>query len=239
MTQEELDSLLGSDMDDVAQGQEQENTEESASEDLGEDSIAQADPTIKSEAKAHDFSIEQDVSWPPPPPTAEHKVVHQLDDVTRDSEIKATEMFDKLEKINNLDADIEDAFGEIQQFIDSQEELLQKLHAKFPDFHTFNEQLEAAAKVKSNVQKVSDSLQEIANISLDAMEAMQYQDIHRQKIERVINIMRALARYMSSLFEGKIDDNKRVSSAVHIQGDKTENVVNESDIEALIANFGK
>lgn len=39
-----------------------------------------------------------------------------------------------------------------------------------------------------------------------AMDAMQYQDIHRQKIERVINVMRALSRYMSSLFEGKIDD---------------------------------
>ncbi|MBD5166111.1 chemotaxis protein [Helicobacter sp.] len=231
MTQEELESLLGSDMDDVTQ-ENQEEGEES------EDSSLE-DPTIKSEAKADDFSIEQDISWPPPPPTAEHKVVHQLDDVTRDSEIKATEMFDKLEKINNLDADIEDAFSEIQQFITSQEELLQKLHTKFPDFHTFSEQLETATKVKSNVQKVSDSLQEIANISLEAMEAMQYQDIHRQKIERVINIMRALARYMSSLFEGKIDDSKRVSSAVHIQGDKTENVVNENDIEALIANFGK
>lgn len=231
MTQEELESLLGSDMDDVTQ-ENQEEGEES------EDSTLE-DPTIRSEAKADDFAIEQDISWPPPPPTAEHKVVHQLDDVTRDSEIKATEMFDKLEKINNLDADIEDAFGEIQQFIASQEELLQKLHTKFPDFHTFSEQLEVATKVKSNVQKVSDSLQEIANISLEAMEAMQYQDIHRQKIERVINIMRALARYMSSLFEGKIDDSKRVSSAVHIQGDKTENVVNENDIEALIANFGK
>lgn len=231
MTQEELESLLGSDMDDVTQ-ENQEAGEES------EDSSLE-DPTIRSEAKSADFAIEQDVSWPPPPPTAEHKVVHQLDDVTRDSEIKATEMFDKLEKINNLDADIEDAFSEIQQFITSQEELLQKLHTKFPDFHTFSEQLETATKVKSNVQKVSDSLQEIANISLEAMEAMQYQDIHRQKIERVINIMRALARYMSSLFEGKIDDNKRVSSAVHIQGDKTENVVNENDIEALIANFGK
>ncbi len=231
MTQEELESLLGSDMDDVTQENQEEGGE-------SEDSNVK-DPTIKSEAKSDDFSIEQDISWPPPPPTAEHKVVHQLDDVTRDSEIKATEMFDKLEKINNLDADIEDAFSEIQQFITSQEELLQKLHTKFPDFHTFSEQLEMATKVKSNVQKVSDSLQEIANISLEAMEAMQYQDIHRQKIERVINIMRALARYMSSLFEGKIDDSKRVSSAVHIQGDKTENVVNENDIEALIANFGK
>lgn len=236
MTQEELDSLLGSDMDDIAQGNQEQ---EAGSENQENSSAALEDPTIKDEAKAEDFLIEQDVSWPPPPPTAEHKVVHQLDDVTRDSEIKATEMFDKLEKINNLDADVEEAFAEIQQFIASQEELLQKLHTKFPDFHTFNEQLEKATKVKANVQTISDSLQEIANISLDAMEAMQYQDIHRQKIERVINIMRALARYMSSLFEGKIDDSKRVSSAVHIQGDKTENVVNESDIEALIANFGK
>lgn len=236
MTQEELDSLLGSDMDDIAQGNQEQ---EAGSENQEGSRVALEDPTIKDEAKAEDFLIEQDVSWPPPPPTAEHKVVHQLDDVTRDSEIKATEMFDKLEKINNLDADVEEAFAEIQEFIISQEELLQKLHTKFPDFHTFNEQLEKATKVKANVQTISDSLQEIANISLDAMEAMQYQDIHRQKIERVINIMRALARYMSSLFEGKIDDNKRVSSAVHIQGDKTENVVNESDIEALIANFGK
>ena len=167
MTQEELDSLLGSDMDDIAQGsQEQENQEESLENSTLED------PTIKSEAKADDFSIEQDVSWPPPPPTAEHKVVHQLDDVTRDSEIKATEMFDKLEKINNLDADIEDAFGEIQQFITSQEELLQKLHVKFPDFHTFNEQLEAVTKVKTDVQKVSDCLQEISNISLKRWETI-------------------------------------------------------------------
>lgn len=236
MTQEELDSLLGSDMDDIAQGNQEQ---EAGSENQEGSRVALEDPTIKDEAKAEDFLIEQDVSWPPPPPTAEHKVVHQLDDVTRDSEIKATEMFDKLEKINNLDTDVEEAFAEIQEFIISQEELLQKLHTKFPDFHTFNEQLEKATKVKANVQTISDSLQEISNISLDAMEAMQYQDIHRQKIERVINIMRALARYMSSLFEGKIDDNKRVSSAVHIQGDKTENVVNESDIEALIANFGK
>jgi len=236
MTQEELDSLLGSDMDDIAQGNQEQ---EAGSENQEGSRVALEEPTIKGEAKAEDFLIEQDVSWPPPPPTAEHKVVHQLDDVTRDSEIKATEMFDKLEKINNLDADVEEAFAEIQKFIISQEELLQKLHTKFPDFHTFNEQLEKATKVKANVQTISDSLQEISNISLDAMEAMQYQDIHRQKIERVINIMRALARYMSSLFEGKIDDNKRVSSAVHIQGDKTENVVNESDIEALIANFGK
>lgn len=49
------------------------------------------------------------------------------------------------------------------------------------------------------------------------MDMMQYQDIHRQKIERVINVMRALANIRSSLFEGSIDDEKRVGSAIHIQ----------------------
>ncbi|EEO26485.1 hypothetical protein [Helicobacter winghamensis] len=229
MTQEELDALLNSDIDATEEPEPVQSQEEPK----------HSDPTIESGAvTADDFKINQDVSWPPPPPTTEHKVVHQLDDVTRDSEIKATEMFDKLESINNLGADIEDAFGKIQDFINSQEELLQKLHAKFPDFHTFSEKLEEIANIKANAQKISDSLQEISMASLDAMESMQYQDIHRQKIERVINVMRALSRYMSSLFEGKIEDSKRVSSAVYIQGDSADNVMHTDDIEALIEKFG-
>ena len=73
-----------------------------------------------------------------------------------------------------------------------------------------------------------------------AMDMMQYQDIHRQKIERVINVMRALSKYMNTLFEGKIDDDKRVASAVHIAGDTTtENLVSNDDIEALIESLGK
>ena len=70
------------------------------------------------------------------------------------------------------------------------------------------------------------------------MDVMQYQDIHRQKIERVINIMRSLSNYMNKLFEGKVDDDKRVSSAKHIHGDENEDLADEDDIEALIAAFG-
>ena len=165
--------------------------------------------------------------------------MHQLDDVTRDSEVKATETFDKLELISNAGMDIEEGLAKIESFINSQEDMLQKLHSKFPNFHTFSQKLEEIAEVRGVVGKITNAVQDVSNASLEAMDIMQYQDIHRQKIERVINVMRALSRYMSSLFEGKIDDTKRVSSAVHIQGDKTENVVNEKDIEALIASFGK
>ncbi|CAM2949688.1 chemotaxis protein [Helicobacter burdigaliensis] len=245
MTQEELDALLNSDIsevqedavsEDLAPNKEQDNQNDStqSSKKLTEDGIS-TDACIN----ANNYKIDQEISWPPPPPTSEHKVVHQLDDVTRDSEVKATETFDKLEAINNAGMDIEDAISNLEHFISSQEDLLNKLLNKFPEFHTFSQKLEEAKAARDSLSKITEATQTISNASLEAMDIMQYQDIHRQKIERVINVMRALSRYMSSLFEGKIDDNKRVSSAVHIQGDNTENVVSEDDIEALIANFVK
>ena len=74
---------------------------------------------------------------------------------------------------------------------------------------------------------------------MSVMDIMQYQDIHRQKIERVINVMRALAKYMNTLFEGKIDDDKRVSSATHIAGDTHNELASTDDIEALLDQFSK
>jgi len=85
---------------------------------------------------------------------------------------------------------------------------------------------------------MSKSVADINDNTMMIMDIMQYQDIHRQKIERVINVMRALSNYMNSLLEGQVDDEKRVSSATHIDGDNTQDVVNNDDIEALIASFG-
>lgn len=239
MTQEELDALLNENVLDSIE--DEAPSDEGQEKEAEESKEKEEKPEIKESQKmeAENFRIDSETSWPPPPPTTEHKVVHQLDDVTRDSEVKAVETFDKLELINNAGMDIEDGLAKIEKFVKSQESMLQKLHEKFPDFHTFSQKLEEVAEVKGVIETLSNAVQDVSNASLEAMDIMQYQDIHRQKIERVINVMRALSRYMSSLFEGKVDDAKRVSSAVHIQGDNTENVVNEEDIEALIANFGK
>jgi hypothetical protein len=51
--------------------------------------------------------------------------------------------------------------------------------------------------------------------------------------------MRALSTYMNHLFSSKVDDSKRVTSAVHLPGDSTADVVNSEDIEALLASFGQ
>jgi len=110
-----------------------------------------------------------------------------------------------------------------------------------------NEEVERLEKIidsknalKSELDEIVGNLQAGQDEIMMAMDMMQYQDIHRQKIERVINVMRALSKYMNTLFEGKIDDDKRVSSAVHIAGDTTtENLVSNDDIEALIESLGK
>jgi len=148
------------------------------------------------------------------------KVVDQLDQVTRDSEKKASEVFDKLELLMNHSQNITNIAVEL-------ETLVQK----------------SKIKNKEPYQKLIDELSETANASIDeiinAMDIMQYQDIHRQKIERVINIVRALNNYMNSLFSSNIKDEDRVSSAQYIAGDDKDDVLSDEEIEQMLKEFAK
>lgn len=222
MTQEELDSLMNGEPD-IAQVDEAPVQEEE----------------FKKETFDHnDFRVEADKKWPPPPPTEDHKVVHQLDEVTKDTEVKGTQIFDQLEIMGDGAGKIQKQAKNLKKYLETQEELFSKLCAAFPHIQSFQNALESTQSVKDNIKEILNASDEINDASMQAMDLMQYQDIHRQKIERVINVMRALAQYMNSLFEGKIDDSKRVSSAVFIAGDNKDDVANEEDIEALIASFG-
>lgn len=244
MTQEELDSLLMSEEFST----DEETPLVSDELDLGvltSPSDGQGEPLAleESDEEAYDSSgyrLSANKAWPPPPPTEDHKVVYQLDDVTRDSEVKANEVFDKLESVSNEAMSIESDANELKKFLKNQKELLGKLNEKFPTIEAFKVGLGNIEEANARLESIINSSLNAGDAVMSAMDIMQYQDIHRQKIERVINVMRALSKYMNSLFEGKVDDTKRVSSATHIHGDtSTEDVVNEDDIEALIASFGK
>jgi hypothetical protein len=234
MTQEELDALMAGGLDDMDEVSQEESSQ------AQEESQESFDLEDESEAKSQGYRVSSDISWPPPPPTKDHKMVHQLDDVTRDSEIKATEVFDKLESINETMISVEENSGNIMETIDNNIELFHLLIEKFPGVEKFQKALEENTLAKERLESVQASAQMAEDEVMMTMDIMQYQDIHRQKIERVINVMRALSQYMNSLFEGRIDDSKRVSSAVHIQGDETtQDVVTNEDIEALIDSLGK
>ena len=227
MTQDELDSIMNQGVDNIEfadnGGASQEKEE-----------------VIKAEfVDPNNFKPEADKKWPPPPPTEEHKVVHQLDDVTKDSEQKMTQVFDQIDAIGNAVSKIEKDTKKIKEYVKTQEDMLVMLVDSFPKIKAFAASLEQTKEIKKVVDDVKNLSMDCNDACMQAMDIMQYQDIHRQKIERVINVMRALSQYMNSLFEGRGDDSKRVASATYIAGDNHDEVASEGDIEALIASFGK
>ena len=237
MTQEELDALMNEDMD----MSEEENLPEDTQEKIADSTTDEAEnENYNSIEDPHGYRVSAMHSWPPPPPTDDNKMVHQLDDVTKESEEKASEIFDIVETISNELMDAEGILKEVLNVIDTNITLFNTLSAKFPHVDTFKTQLEHNSKAKEYCDVITGMLQNSGDNIVSIMDIMQYQDIHRQKIERVINVMRALSTYMNHLFSGKIDDAKRVTSAVHIHGDTdTEDVVTSDDIEALLASFGQ
>lgn len=240
MTQEELDALIMSGEADIADATEAKEVKEIKSESKAEEDTQEPQEEFTAGfIDPNNYKVEAGKKWPPPPPTDDHKVVHQLDDVTKDSEAKASEIFDQLDNISSSADKIIKSSKEIKKYIENQQEIFQKLCEKFPQIETFSRSLEESKQISMTLKSILNDANDSLDASMQAMDIMQFQDIHRQKIERVINVMRALAQYMNSLFEGKIDDSKRVSSAVYITGDSKEDMASEDDIEALIASFGK
>ena len=242
MTQEELDALMAGDLEEMGDATAEVSVAETTSFDLetSDDDIDEEIEEEESPKEVHEYRTSANMSWPPPPPTHDHKMVHQLDDVTKDSEIKASQVFDKLDAVNSFMMEAERSAKEVIKLIESNISLFETLVSKFPKIEQFQKALDDNRSMKESVEDMLGNAQMAEDEIMMAMDIMQYQDIHRQKIERVINVMRALSKYMNALFEGKKDDDKRVSSAVHIHGDNTtEDVVTSEDIEALIASLGK
>lgn len=225
MTQEELDALMNGEisLEGIGDIDEEPTVEAEASEGGGMD----------------DYRVNAQTFWPPPPPSREHQVVNQLDDVTRESEEKASAIFDILDIVLAESSDSENALKKALKGIKETEAVFQTLIQKFPTIQTFGQQLAVLTEAKAQIDIAIGKQQNIADQALNAMDIMQFQDIHRQKIERVINVMRALINYMNKLFESHVEDDKRVSSATHITGDQHNILADEDDIEALIAAFSK
>ncbi|QOY51830.1 chemotaxis protein [Candidatus Sulfurimonas baltica] len=233
MTQEELDALMNEDIDDLDAS---ELTDEAEEIEVEEEQVIEK-KSVKTDDKPLGYSEETAHHWPLPA-TDENKMVHQLDNVTKESEEKASEIFDIIEGVSNELMAKEENVNNVMEVLNSNIELFTKLSEKFPDVEAFKIQLEKNESALNDTIEAVETLQNSGDAIMSVMDIMQYQDIHRQKIERVINVMRALSRYMNSLFECKIEDEKRVSSAQHIVGDTHNDIASMDEIEALLEQFG-
>lgn len=230
MTQEELDALMNGDMGDIDESEEEFVEEETTKKEASDDETMKSLPL--------GYSDETAGQWPMPA-TDENKMVHQLDDVTKESEEKATEIFDIIEGISGELMEKEENVQRVIDTLAANVELFTTLSTKFPEVEAFKSSLAQNEEAINDANETVEVLQNSGDSIMNVMDIMQYQDIHRQKIERVINVMRALSKYMNTLFEGRIDDEKRVSSAKHLAGDTHNDLASTDDIEALLAQFGK
>jgi hypothetical protein len=192
-------------------------------------------PSSKQEEDSINVKIDKGIY--PMPVEKEHKVVNQLNEVAEDSEEKASQIFDVLSFILDENDLLQRNTTQVLGFIDAQTKLLETLCAKFPSIDIFNENLQKAKESKKFISEITSGIEDENNKVFEAMELMQYHDINRQKIERVMAVIRKLSLYLSGLFED--DSNKpEVQIAKHISGDSSQ-TVSDDDLDSLIAEFSK
>ncbi len=232
MTQEELNELILSNFNDNTKQQEDNESLDIVEENPFNDN--------ETDNKNDDnYRVNATGKWPPPPPTNEHKVVHQLDDVTKGLEAKATQVFDQLESISQNSENVQEDLKIIKNHIENQKKIFEKLSTQFPNIKIFHESLEQSKDSLKRIISVEEKIINNTDCILQAMDIMQYQDIYRQKIERVVNVTRALSKYLNSIFDTDIEDNQRVSSASYIKGDNNSDIVSSDELNELIASLGK
>lgn len=175
----------------------------------------------------------------PLPVDDDTKVVNQLSIVANDSEEKATKIFDVLSNILDYNTEIQNDVQALASFNEKQLSMLTSLSKKFPNINAFKQNLEQSQMMDKHIQDINDKLNSGNTEIFQAMELMQYHDINRQKIERVMSVIRKLSTYLNNLFEDA-GSHTEVAVAKHIHGDNdTADLMADDDLEALIAEFNK
>lgn len=206
---------------------------------IEENSSATTSESTSSEINEEDLDHKINSGVFPLPVEQDTKVVNQLSQVANDSEEKATKIFDVLSNILDYNNNIQSDVQELASFNEKQTAMLTSLNSKFPNIEAFKQNLEQAEKMGSFISDINGKLENGNMEIFQAMELMQYHDINRQKIERVMSVIRKLSVYLNNLFEDD-GDHKEIAVAKHIHGDSsTGDLMGDDDLEALIAEFNK
>ena len=169
------------------------------------------------------------------PAEQDTKVVNQLTQVANDSEEKVSQIFDVLSLTLDNNNELRTFIKDFETFINSQSALLGSLNSKFPNIKVFDEHLSNANKVSDSIKNLKSMINSEDSEIFQAMELMQFNDINRQKIERVMSVIRKLSSYLNNLFEDN-SPQKDIAVAKHIHGDSTDDLIGD-DLDKLIAEF--
>jgi hypothetical protein len=171
----------------------------------------------------------------PLPAEQDTKVVNQLTQVANDSEEKVSQIFDVLSLTLDNNNELRTFIKDFETFVNSQSALLGSLNSKFPNIKVFDEHLSNANKVSDSIKNLKSMINSEDSEIFQAMELMQFNDINRQKIERVMSVIRKLSSYLNNLFEDN-NPQKDIAVAKHIHGDSNDDLIGD-DLDKLIAEF--
>ncbi|MCE3040514.1 hypothetical protein [Helicobacter anatolicus] len=246
MNQEELDALIKEQLEKENLGDDSEILDISLDSTKENKEIAentQIEEAVKEENKKSNdtkHNITDANAFLNTPVEKQHKVIFQLDEVARDSELRANEVFEDLEGIQDSAFALNDGLKQIYQYITSQKVIFEKLVAKFPNVKIFQDSLEDTCMNLKLIDTLKDNLTNCDNHINNAINAMQFQDIHQQKLNRVIHIIQSLVHYMNSLFESNKEyKESRAQPARTLVGDDSPDAFSQEEIEELINSFGK
>ena len=244
ISQSEIEALINSSTDDNKETVEEKDVKDTINDDLDKsnsvdknDSVDNIESSINNHSNETPNLINSIPSTNKAPDDKEHRVVDQLTEVTEEGEKKASEMFDLIAKasdgIMEIDEHVAGSITNLNELLD----MLNILHQKFPNIAIFKENIDKTNNTIANLEKTIGDLAYINNDIFAAMELMQYQDITRQKIERVISIIRDLSSYINDIFADT--HKKEIQAAHHISGDMNDDLVGLDEIDDLISSFKK
>ncbi|WP_375724498.1 hypothetical protein LXN10_03185 [Arcobacter sp. KX21116] len=245
-----------SEIDDLIAGLENDKDSESESSDddylkdldlnLDAESIDELDKVEVKEEPQEEPQEEPEVTSTPPNKKRGNNVVNveqinipnQLGEVANDSEEKATKIFDALSYILEDNEELRKTTKSLDGFIQSQHKMLEMLNQKFPNVKEFSENLESVKELLDKPKEIQSRLHNRDKELFETMELMQFHDINRQKIERVMGLVINLSRQLNSIFDDETNS-VNIPGATHLPGDTSNDLVNSDDLESLIAEFGK
>lgn len=245
-----------SEIDDLIAGLENDKDSESESSDddylkdldlnLDAKSIDELDKVEVKEEPQEEPQEEPEVTSTPPNKKRGNNVVNveqinipnQLGEVANDSEEKATKIFDALSYILEDNEELRKTTKSLDGFIQSQHKMLEMLNQKFPNVKEFSENLESVKELLDKPKEIQSRLHNRDKELFETMELMQFHDINRQKIERVMGLVINLSRQLNSIFDDETNS-VNIPGATHLPGDTSNDLVNSDDLESLIAEFGK
>jgi chemotaxis regulatin CheY-phosphate phosphatase CheZ len=225
-TQDEIDKLLASfnsakkeDIEDMLDKFEQNNTQ-----------ILK--PKIEEEPKIKEQENQEHLQGKVYPPE-DHRVVDKLDEITKESEEKVNQLFELLEnavsRIDAMDAELK----KVKPYLDEHKKFMDLFVSAFPKA-SVNKNYEYFSNVLKIFDEIQKTHEELKNYIFDSMDLLQFQDITRQKIEKVISVIQALHEYLNNWFASGSKVRARVAKTI---ADESQKPQIDQEVDDIVNSF--